>query len=413
MVLKRKRVIVANPGSLPEVVVMARQLAEAGVLSEYVTTLVGPTGRVGRLVAFLPRPLRRRVEREAKRRGVVGTIDDSLIRQTAPILEALVMISVRLSLRALQGPLIRLRNFVFGRQVARRLRSHHSAFVGCYGASLPGLRRAHALGVRTYLDYPSAHPAFWEALLTEEASRRPDCAADILRQIPTAAERRHVEAEIEAANEILMLSTFQRQTFIAAGVPVDKLPMIPLGVDLELFKPPRTPPSEIPFRVISVGRISYPKGIPYLVDAFNSARIPGSELLLVGASTDTYRPWRDSSSVRHIDNVPRSDLPRLYAMAHVFVSPSLVEGFGLAALEAMACGLGVIVSENSFGYDVVTNGSEGYVVPIRDHVAIASKLRFLFERPDERARMGRAARARAELFPWHRFAKAAADAILQ
>jgi glycosyltransferase involved in cell wall biosynthesis len=93
----------------------------------------------------------------------------------------------------------------------------------------------------------------------------------------------------------------------------------------------------------------------------------------------------------------------VYQAADVFVLPSLVEGFGLTALEAMACGLPVIVSEHTFAADVVRDGIDGFITPIRDHQAIADRLRYLYEHPDRRELMAAAARQRAEYFSWGRY----------
>jgi glycosyltransferase involved in cell wall biosynthesis len=88
-------------------------------------------------------------------------------------------------------------------------------------------------------------------------------------------------------------------------------------------------------------------------------------------------------------------LPAVYATFDVFAFPSLVEGFGLSAMQAMACGVPTIVSEHSFASDVITDGVDGYIVPIRDPRAVADRIRYLHDNPAHRQRMGEAARQRA------------------
>jgi glycosyltransferase involved in cell wall biosynthesis len=107
--------------------------------------------------------------------------------------------------------------------------------------------------------------------------------------------------------------------------------------------------------------------------------------------------------VRHVPHVPRWELPALYRTADVFVLPSLVEGFGLVALEAMACGVPVVISANTFATDVVTDGVDGYVIPIRDAEAIAERLQYIHKYRAEGDRVGQAARRRAEQFSWERY----------
>ena len=404
--------IVASPGSLPWMTMTARQLAADGLLSEYVTTLVRPTGKVRDLVARLPHQVRRAVNREIMRRGVIGHIDDELIHQTAPLLESLVVVSGRLSyLQATNGRFVGWRDSAFDRQAARRLRADHSAFVGSYGTARRSLRRANDIRVRSYLNYAHPHHDFVEAILTDEARLRPEYADDLKLNVAGDSGKRQLDEEIGLADRIFVLSSFQKRTLVDAGVPDHKLILTPLGVDLDLFQDLSSPRDQSTFRVIFVGQITQRKGISYLFDAFAQADIPRSELLLVGRPVGAGRPWDSVPRVRHIGHVPRRELPALYSTADVFVLPSLAEGFGLTSLEAMACGLPVIISENTFGADVVTDGVDGYVVPIRDPEAIAARIVHLHEHPDLRARMRVAARRRAEEFSWERYGKAVVGAI--
>ena len=94
--------------------------------------------------------------------------------------------------------------------------------------------------------------------------------------------------------------------------------------------------------------------------------------------------------------VPFGDLPSRFQQCDVFLLPSLVEGLPQSLLEAMACGLPVVVSENTAGPEVVTDGSQGYVVPIHDPDSIAERLRELHDHPERRGKIGTEARRKAE-----------------
>jgi glycosyltransferase involved in cell wall biosynthesis len=168
-----------------------------------------------------------------------------------------------------------------------------------------------------------------------------------------------------------------------------------------------------PFRVLFVGRITQAKGISYLIKAFGKLGISRSELVLLGRIVGSNAPWRDERRVRHVPHVPRWMLPDHYRAAHVFVLPSLIEGFPLTALEAMACGIPPIVSEHTFAHDVITDGVNGYVVPIRDSDAIAERLEHLQRYPDARRAMGAAARRTAEELSWVAFGSRVATLLTE
>ncbi|MBC7939604.1 MAG: glycosyltransferase family 4 protein, partial [Chitinophagaceae bacterium] len=96
-------------------------------------------------------------------------------------------------------------------------------------------------------------------------------------------------------------------------------------------------------------------------------------------------------------------LAQRYREASVFVLPTLMEGMPLVVLEAMACGLPVVVTRNGPA-GIVRDGVDGFIVPERDPGAIAHCLQRLYDDPVLRARMGRSAATRALEFSWDVYA---------
>lgn len=404
-------VIVGNPGGIPEVSAMGGGLARAGMLRALVVpfgeTMGGLVGATQRLPDFVSV----RVRCELARRRLPEAIPPNVILYEASLQEAIFVASQRCKApRSICDALAFHRNHVFDGKVSRHISRNDSAVVSTWGAALSTLKRARDLGVASFLHYPIAHHAFAQRILREEAILQPAYAPTLqFHDLPTRF-RERLEAEIEAADRIFVLSSLAARTFEETGVDPGKLVITPLGVDLEMFRP-TVRRAERTFRIVFVGQIGQRKGLSYLLDALRFSNIPRAELLLVGNVVGTDRTWRGLSNVRHIPHVPRDSLRDLYACADVFVLPSLVEGFPHTAMEAMACGLPVILSENTFGHDVVTHGEDGYVVPIRDAEAIAEYLRYLHREPDARARVGAAARRRAEDFSWDQFGERVSKAI--
>jgi glycosyltransferase involved in cell wall biosynthesis len=149
-----------------------------------------------------------------------------------------------------------------------------------------------------------------------------------------------------------------------------------------------------------------------LLRGYEAFRDPSTQLTLVGshaADPSSLGSYRDL--FRHVPHVTQQQLADLYRQADVFVFPTLLEGLGLVVLEAMASGLPVITTASGPS-DVVRDGVDGFVVPIRDSVAIAERLDFLRNRPEVRLAMGRNARERALQFTWSAYREKAAGFLM-
>jgi glycosyltransferase involved in cell wall biosynthesis len=285
--------------------------------------------------------------------------------------------------------------------------------IGSYHVAEPAFARARRQGVRTVLNYPIAHHRWQYEFFAEQAAARPEFAS----ALPAFGNvRRHsaaLDPEIELADAVLVGSDFVRNTFVAQGVPSSKIAVVPYGVDAARFAPAEHGAERRPFRVLFVGQIGERKGVSYLLEAYESFKRPGTELALVGDLVNGGEAYRRFAGLfEHVPNVPHARLPQLFRTADVFVLPTLVEGMPLVVLEAMASGLPVIVTPNGPA-EVVRDGVDGYVVPIRDSEAIAARLDTLYRSPELRREMGRNARLRAEQWSWQRYAKAAADVALR
>ena len=398
------RVVVANPGSVPEIVHMANALGVADLLRAYIAPF-SPTrseldadrfGRFGPLGKGLHDQLRRREMHEH-----VGRAERY---RAARAREIAVVAALRLGFPPpVFRRLLRWRNQTFEAAVARLLQSVDTDLIIPLTSALLPLQRARSLGVRTWLDCSTAHHGYATRLLTDEMRRVPDFASTMQLPVSSPAEASRMNQEIALADALIVLSSFQMRTFVDEGVSPDRLHVLPLGVDLELFRPTNRTRHET-FTIGFVGQVTQRKGISYLIAAFEALRAEGMQLLVVGRPVGPRHPWL-REGVEHHPAVARSALPEVYARMDVFVLPSLSEGFPLTALEAMACGIPVIVSENTFGRDVVVDGHNGYVVPIRDVDAIVDRVRKLASDESLRPTMGIYARATAEGFSWDAFGR--------
>jgi starch synthase len=394
-------VVAANPGSYPELGHAAEALAGAGMLDRYHLPLALSKRSEERLARApgIASPL----VRQLRRRALASSELSEKVRLTGLGSELARLAADRLGVSGQVGQRIWLAHLArFDRLVAGGLDAGDAAILTVAASARRTLERASSLGITSILDCPLSHHRSLQEEMRAEAVRQPAWATTLQGHDQPESALGAYERELELADVLLTLSAQARDTFIERGIPEAKVIVATPGVDLELFRPlPRV--DDGTFRVIFVGQITQRKGISYLAEGFAEAAIPNSELLLVGAAIGGSAPWDSLPFVRHIPTVPRVELPALYARADVFALPSLAEGFGLTGTEAMACAKPVILSTATFGADIVTDGVDGFVVPVRDKGAIAERLRLLAADPDLRASMGAAARARVERFGWESY----------
>lgn len=276
------------------------------------------------------------------------------------------------------------------------------------GLGLRAAEQAVKRNTKLICDVRTAH------IQEEEDILRPEYETLGLDYRPTRTPglRKSMLAEYDLADELFVMSTFARDTFLRQGFSPRRIHVLPLGVDVQRFaKQGQSVGNDRgrALRVIFVGQISPLKGLHYLIDAIRQANLSNCELLVLGSISDAeyarrYLPKCDTR-IRFIGHVPQIELWRYYRMADVFVLPSVVDGFAMVVSEAMAVGLPIIVSENVGARDMVRNGIDGFIVPIRSADALTEKLVWLHEHPQERRAMGMQAAQQVLRFTWARYAE--------
>jgi len=222
-----------------------------------------------------------------------------------------------------------------------------------------------------------------------------------------------------AARIIVPLECVAREVVQHLGMNRAKVRVVPLGVE-----PTLRPPSQDqrgaartryhlarPF-VLFVGNIEPKKNLPTLIRAFASLKREGlpHELVIAGK-----RGWKSrrvlrlpaelglERDVRFLGYVEEGDLAGLYGASELFVFPSLVEGFGLPPLEAMACGTPVVTSDAEALVETTGNAAEH--APASDAEALAQAIRRVLSDAALRERMRAAGIERAAQFSWERTAE--------
>jgi glycosyltransferase involved in cell wall biosynthesis len=276
----------------------------------------------------------------------------------------------------------------FDRYVARSLPAC-DVFCGLSGSALRTGIKAKSQGAGYVCDRGSSHIRFQDRILREEYQRQGIPFSGLDPRV-IACE----EAEYEAADLITVPSTFALDTFVACGVPRQKMRLVPYGVDLSTFYP-CAQKSDNEFRVLFAGNVSVRKGVRYLLDAFLQLSCERKRLIFAGSISPELESavgqWRGDSRISVLGHVSQPRLMELMSISDVMVLPSVEEGLALVQAQAMACGCPVIASENTGAADLFTEGREGFIVPIRNPIAIAQHLQSLADSPDLQSRMSEAA----------------------
>ncbi len=202
----------------------------------------------------------------------------------------------------------------------------------------------------------------------------------------------------------------------AFGVPEKKISVVYNGMDTNLFYPEKNVKKK-KNSLIFVGNIEdRKKGVAYLLKALKMTQ-NRVHLTIVdgGAPTRSVIPGLiDRLGINHLvtftGKIPIERLNRLYSETEIAVAPSLYEGFGFPAAEAMACQLPVIAARSGALPEVVGEHREtGYLVPPRDPEAIARGIDFLIDNPNVRKKL--ALNGRKRVMGEFRWEKAAEEMI--
>ena len=217
-------------------------------------------------------------------------------------------------------------------------------------------------GGTTMLDGGNSHPDnFWEILVEEH--KRWNCST------PPVAKFYHKRARRMMADVdyVLSPSSYVRNSFLSRGFKADQILDVLYAVDLSCYQPPTEPrPANRPLTIVNTASLSLRKGTPYLLEAFRLIRrdVPDARLLLTEIVADSVKPILAKYRDLPIEWSPPTGKEKLadrLRSADIFILPSLEEGLVRTAMEAMACGLPVVLTPHTGTSDLVSPGVNGTV----------------------------------------------------
>jgi len=304
-----------------------------------------------------------------------------------------------------------------------------------------------AFGHRTGAEYALFHGHYWlSGLVAVELARRfggvpvvqmfhtlgvvKNALADTPSEwVPQV--RLDAEARVAALADRIVAATPLERAELAwyCGADVDRVRTIPCGVDVDLFSPGSAIAArarlglDAEWVLLFVGRPAPIKGLEILLQALARLKADGFgqadlRLVIVGGDRDEGRD-DDRARLRALADAlgvgawvdfkgpePQTALPEYYRAADLCLVPSHHESFGMAALEAMACGAAVVASRVGGLATTIQDGVTGVLVPPRDEVALASAIASLLADASRRRTLGRLAARWAQSFAWPSVARA-------
>ncbi|MDB6077235.1 MAG: hypothetical protein JWO82_982 [Akkermansiaceae bacterium] len=268
---------------------------------------------------------------------------------------------------------------VFARWVAADTRPGDH-MLASYGYVNHAYKKAKSGGGKIFVDACNSHPVhLWDLIIEEH--RRWNVGD---RPFPKRWNQQ-ARVAVELGDYFVCPSEFVRRSFREKGFTDEQLLYLPYPVDLSVFTARRevTIPAT-PLRVVCTGSVSLRKGFPYLLEAIRIIKKERDVVLVLtdfrDESMKTILPKFSDVPIEWVPPMGHAGLSEHLKKAHVFAILSLEEGMVRTAIEAMACGVPVVLTPNTGTNDLVEEGVNGEVVPIRDAAAAAKAIISCYER---------------------------------
>ena len=282
----------------------------------------------------------------------------------------------------------------FGKWAARNVRADADLVYGFSGVMEEYLRTPKARpGQIRAIMRGSSHVREQSRILEEEKERT---GVSIDRPSLWMIDRE--EREYALADVVLVLSTFARESFLKWGVPGSRLEKNALGVDVSRFAASAEVVEAREKRILSgdrlralcVGTFSFQKGVVDLSKIAEelSGRISFRFVGSMPAETSELRK-RVAEKIEMIDRVPEQQLAKYYREADLFLFPTLQDGFAAVLAQANAAGLPILTTPNCSASDLIAEGKDGWILPIRDPNSFVERLIWCDENRSALAGMAR------------------------
>lgn len=411
------KVIVAHPHQQHSFR-LATALQREGNLFCYITTVYNKPGSLTSKII----PCLKGVNKIKAEKRRCSDVPDEKVLQFGELLGLLYLLLMRLfkNDKRIMNPYDQLVGRYFGWKVAKYAIKHNVDAVIGYDAECEymfKILKKYSPKIRRIMDVSAANRLYMKKIYEKDIEITPDFASRLKKErcdLFLSSSQKYMqmlEREICYTQYFLVPSNFVKKSLKYSGVKEEQMLLCPYGVDLGEFdydhkKNNQGTDDRSPIKAIYVGGVKQLKGISYLLKAFAMIDPNIANLTIVGAGNPNdqdIRPYL--SNVKFTGTVAHGEISKLLNQSDVFVFPSLGDGFSLSALEAAASGLPLIISENTGVTDAMTEGKEGFIIPVQSAESIKDKVIWFYKNREQMESMGAAARKMAQRYTWENYYK--------
>src|SRR5215469_31403 len=266
----------------------------------------------------------------------------------------------------------------FGKWAAKQVGRQSWDVVHPFSGMAEEVIRATRGKTKHLLERASSHIRTQEELLRQESVRT---GVELEKPTPWIAQRE--EREYALTDYVVITSRFCLESCLRQGVPADKLLVLPLGVDTRMFlsseeiveKRCQRILSGAPLTVLTTGSVSFRKGL-YDFATITRALEGKMRFRWIGGVMPEAKSFitQMPSCVDFVPSQPVSALPQMYAEADLFLLPTIEDGYPLVLMQAKANSLPLLTTTNCSGPDIIHEGQNGWVLPIRSPETFISRL---------------------------------------
>lgn len=213
----------------------------------------------------------------------------------------------------------------------------------------------------------------------------------------------YYKKEIGYSDYFMCPSEFVKKSLNYCGAKDNQIMHVPYGVQVERFAYTPRKSGNGPLKMVMAGQVNYRKGFHHMINVLKKFKSEEVKLILFGAD-NCGDPFFEEN--KHLDNieyrgfVTQDKIIEEYKQSDIYVFPSLCEGLSLSVLEAMSCGLPVLLSDHSGANDVVIEKENGLVFTAGNDKAFESCIRWFINNRERLPYMGEQARKTAITYSW-------------